>query len=930
MRVFTYPNPFEINKNIELWNIVTKYPHFCASDTLVQGLETEYGRKSFGILRTIQSLINRAMGEYTNNAQNDIQIFLTVSKIIRQLPESEMKTAFRFNIADVVEAVKLLIILECNSDMFVKEELSKEQIEVLQIYDQVIKTSCYEPFDSIKQLTKEDLIRAIRCVMNDEIEYLCNRTSEYVNILNIRVPIKTPKGGFEAISKIIEYLTEKVQKQGVDSFAPSKYKEELERAKYIMSIIENLNDADFEKIIVHGVHKITPAMFFLFKVLEKHDIEVIFLINYAKNLPNVYKTWREVYSFLDTKFEYEQDLDISKGNRLGASLASVIEGKFIPVNSDQKVVVYENLTSFTDREVRKTFIDSGKNLDKMQTQYYAVRGESSNDILKMYFPEQFKQKPFLSYPIGQFILGIYQMWDFEENTLCLSYKCLNECAISNLYNGNESINIFDILSKTRLYFSNIETPSEYYDRIDELETGLQIIFRNNSYSPLKKLSFFNISLADLNEFKSFIMFIELVANKLFKDASPLVDFGKHFKILMEIISNPSIDKATLSKSEHELINEISDRLSVYGEGEVIGDIKDVKDALHFYLSESSKGDTSNWIVRDFEQIDGAVLLRRRSKAKCYHFALLSNSNMIIQNEDVLPWPLKENMFTGYTDIESAVPVITKGLLERSNFLKFTLFYGTFFTKCEIMLSYISEENGEEQTPYYLLSVLGFKKELYKRNILTSFVKDDVKTYKPKPFSSQRIDKESKEMFAICPYKFLQKEVLKSPIEYSNDYHVKYFVANFMYTFIKGYYNLNDETLDLDDKISKEFENIQKLFPFWEKIVFLDIKNNTKSQLYAYKSSLLSTRSNDVYLELQYEKRKENFLIAQWTDSKTNEKSMDFRLTGIDDRIVQYMKSNQLYPTRANLPHKKVCGNCNFSDVCLRDYYQAKAASEGDE
>lgn len=930
MRIFTYPNPFEINKNQELWGIVTKHPHFCASDTLVQGLEAEYGRTSFGILRTISALMGRVLGDYTNNPQNDIQMFLTVSSIIREFQDSEMKTAYRFNIADVVEAVKFLIMLECDTSKFDLNELTEEQAIILEIYEKVQKTTCVEGFEELKHLTKEDFIVAARCSINDEIEYLCNRSTEYATNLGIIMPIKTPKDGFEAISKIIKHLNKKMTEALDDNFASITHKDDLDRANYILTLITETDDSIFEKIIVHGVHKITPTMYFFFKLLDSVGVEVIFLINYAQNLPNVYKTWKDVYSWVDTKFEYQSDIDITQGKKLGIAIASVIEGKGIPVTPIDEIMVFENLTSFTDREVRLTFKKSGENLNKMRTQYYAVRGESSNEILKMYFPEQFKQKPFLSYPIGQFILGIYQMWDFEADTLKLSDKSLCECAVSNLFVGNGNSNVFEIVIKTKLYFSDIETVGEYYQRIKELETALHIIFRNNNYSPLQKLSFFNISLAELKEFKSFVEFIEVIANKLFKNVSPLVDFGKHFKILMDIISNPSINEATLSKTEQALISEITNKLSVCNDGEVVGSIEDVKDALCFYLAASKKGDTSNWIVRDFEQIDGAVLLRKNSKASYYHFALLSNANMTNQDDEVLPWPLSNSMFIGYADAESAIPVVTTGLLERRNFLKFTLFYGAFFTKCNIKLSYISEENGEEQTPYYLLNVLGLDEKLYQEEVITTFETDKETLKSQKKFSSQRLEQEIKEIFSICPYKFLQNAVIKAPIEYSSNYHIKYFVANFMYSFIKGYYNLKRVDLDLDACIATEFEKIQRLFPFWEKIVFVDIEKNTRSQLYAYKSKLASSVPTDAFHELRYEKRKENFLIAQWTDEKSGMKYMNFNKSGLDTAMEDYMLSSRLYPTRAELPHKKVCDNCNFSEICLRDYYEARTALEGDE
>ena len=141
---------------------------------------------------------------------------------------------------------------------------------------------------------------------------------------------------------------------------------------------------------------------------------------------------------------------------------------------------------------------------------------------------------------------------------------------------------------------------------------------------MEKLSFFNIKLGDLEEFKNFLIFINDTAKRLFKESDNTIDFGKHFGTLIEIVSTPALKGHTLSKTEKDLIDEITKKLSQCADGEILGNIEDVKDALAFYLSAKTKGDTSNWIVRDFEQIDGAVLLSRKTKARYYHFALLSN------------------------------------------------------------------------------------------------------------------------------------------------------------------------------------------------------------------------------------------------------------------------------------------------------------------
>ena len=48
IRVYTYSDPFKLNER-QFWGDITKYPHICASHTLVQGLNSYYKRGSFTI-----------------------------------------------------------------------------------------------------------------------------------------------------------------------------------------------------------------------------------------------------------------------------------------------------------------------------------------------------------------------------------------------------------------------------------------------------------------------------------------------------------------------------------------------------------------------------------------------------------------------------------------------------------------------------------------------------------------------------------------------------------------------------------------------------------------------------------------------------------------------------------------------------------------
>ena len=128
-RVCTYPDPFNIKSNSELWRLMTTSPHFCASQTLVQGLHTHYQKSSFYFMQPLQTLIDNVFFEWNNNFDNDIKLFLAVSDYIKNIKNETLKNAFKFNISEIVEGVRLLLVMRASSDMFDCENLTFEQVK---------------------------------------------------------------------------------------------------------------------------------------------------------------------------------------------------------------------------------------------------------------------------------------------------------------------------------------------------------------------------------------------------------------------------------------------------------------------------------------------------------------------------------------------------------------------------------------------------------------------------------------------------------------------------------------------------------------------------------------------------------------------------------------------------------------------------------
>lgn len=922
MRVLTYPNPFKIKNNDILWDTITRYPHFCVSDTLAQGISVEYDRTSFSFLNTIDNLMKNLFEDVTHNPLISIQLYLDVSNIIRnelELPE-DYKRAFKANIRDIVKAIEIFAFLDIDETKFLKEFISFEQKIFLEIFSKVKKSSFFEKIEDLKSTNKEDLKIAVYKSISKEVAFILNNYKEVKNAFPHFNSSCTPQHCLLVLEVIKKELIART------NLAPNPFDNNIENEIYDLKKVEHFikilsnNDLPLDKLIFHGVHKITPEMQFLFKILEETlQIEVILLINYAKNLPNIYRTWKSVYSFVDEDFYFMDNLNISDLSEDGQIIYDIIEcNELSEITPRAEGVEYANLTSFINNDVRTTYIkaekkDSNNPLSKMETQYYAVSGAKSNEILKTYFPDQFNEKPFLSYPIGQFILGIYEMWDFENSRMKVNFKNLSECVLSNVYKSENNTNLLDVIRKTELYFSDIERIEDIYNRLDNLKISVDLLLNNNNYFAFKKLSFFEITFTEIDELKKFINYVEEISLKLFDKKSDNINYTEHFKELIEIVATPNIENKTLSGVEEHLVKLLYEKLQIHKGNNVYGDFKDIKDALAFFLSKTAEEEHSNWIVRGFEQIDGAVLLHKTTKAKKYNFALVSNSNITLKNENILPFPLTLDMFYNYEDELSRVSTFAKGLAEHKNFLEFSLIYGIMFSKVNIELSYVLEENDEEQLPYYLLNIIGvdFKKYEAKKNNLFPMRENKCNDN----FHFENISKIQKDMFSICPYKFLQNYVLKSSINYTSSFHIKYFVSTFLYLQLlrKGRMNDNEER----EFIRNEIKILKKVFPFWNTSVFIDLETEA---IKLYKDHL--NANNEIKIDEAYFDRKQNFLIAGWKENDV--KVMDFIKSDIDDKINSYLESDRTYPALEELPHHKICAYCNYRDVCLRDYYEANS------
>ena len=885
----TYTNPCKIDSDIELKGMLYRYPHFCASDTLMQGMIKKYHRNSFRIIGSIEHLSDRLFDNYFTDSSVNLQMYLEVVSLIDNMPEEsprcpKCKKTFYDNRSEIVAAFRKLILMDYQYDVTKCDEmLESQQLFFEYIYEKLsgkYKTEIKNLKDSIN---KEKYEASIKQVLLREINHEFfedNYKKENNDILN-------------ALDKLCE-----------EDINSNEYK----NPQIYKDIADNLHNLDLSKVVFHGINRFTPEIMQLIEAIDNLGIQIVFMFNYAKNLPSLYGIWDDAYKWTGVEIEDAKNLDLLSGRQTGRNIANICEGKRQIESSIDQFIKYDNITEFTDGNVRKEFEYGEKKaksqeknnpLGFMKVQYYAASEDKPNDLLRNYFPNQFLDKPFMAYPIGQFIHGLFEMWNFEDMCIEIDFSALKECSTIKIAHKNESMHL--LLEKTELYFTNVKSKADFIERAEKLKKGLSFKEEGTSI-PLTYLSYYTIRKEDVDNLIGYIEELDRLGQQIFgKDKLKKVTYSKVFKVLLEEIDNRDTNSDYISEKEQELVLNILKSLD-NDSSKVSGSVKELKEALYFYMSTKRETSSADWIVRGFDQLDGAPLLAMKLN-QSYEFGMLSMNNMNGSNYNVLPWPLDEKIFEEY----SKQNTVYLGQLEaiarnKAKYMQFYLFYGAFFSRVNLRFSYVANEDGQTQRPYYLLELLRLNSQPDKNKYSDVSYEVDNKEKSNIAKVPNTISKSEQDIFSVCPYKYFMSSVLRKPISYKSNYHTKYFIENELVHYFAekcGY-----DVRKLDSTLDTELERVVELFPYFDNTNLADLRRNIRKK---FPKKPLSR---------EYIQRKRDFLNAQWTE---DDKSYMLYDKNISD-VRRYIGSDYIYPSAGSMPHKKICENCNYAEICMMSYF----------
>lgn len=563
----------------------------------------------------------------------------------------------------------------------------------------------------------------------------------------------------------------------------------------------------------------------------------------------------------------------------------------------------------------------------MDEQLYAANSEVNN-ILKIYFPEQFGERAFLDYPIGHFFLSITNMWDPNSQSLCIKdindlYECLS-CGIILEQKHGELISILD---KTKLYYDKETSIKGIIKKLKKLKNRIdEIVDDDNEKREIQRVEYFDISNSEIDTMISALRELNAITKYFYDDFSDQGnDFKLFYKKIRDVLVSKVLDVQEIDSEFKNIVERLLQRLNEVKDVEANASFDCLRETMQLYLQQiPSEGKGANWIVRNFEQIDGDVLRKNQNNQnKIYHFACLSDRDMSITRKDEFPWPLDINFFeVAQAPVDWKYQVFVTSRLEYKNFKRYALIYGLAFSKCGIKLSYIKNERDGESELYYLLRILGAKISPYEPEIKDNYRKKadyiQIEGFKMKEFNQYDLMR-----YRLCKYRFLMESVIEGKSVYKDVFLLKKYLTIILEhrtrRFFEGKVFVKNIVFDY---LNTQMEELKENFVFIDNAEAIDIVRSVC--IYIQKYALF----NGKFMKLKEKDfdhmiKREDFLTTKInTASKVDTKEIFKNST--QQEVNATLNENTLFEVAYRNMLNPLCSTCSEKDICL-EFFKSKQA-----
>ena len=598
-----------------------------------------------------------------------------------------------------------------------------------------------------------------------------------------------------------------------------------------------------DKIVFHGFYYITPIQERIMKLLEDAGYELVFLFQYDERFPFVYEIWDETYSEAngypakaDWHMERTSDIDV---------YGEIFEGKkHVEINNKLKIKEYASVMEF---------VNDVKRIRKHGYSIYSSDFKSANKILKDYFPEEYGERKILSYPAGQFVSVLNQMWSDEKQTIVLDEESLIDCFSSGWLSvgGVSGKQYLQDLTYVLPFFAGCHTVDEWSTRIvllkqirhDAIEPFLTDLDADESVSrwqeaignPMANFSMFAVETQKLDVILSLIKQLLDMASELF-GRNQLIRVSDHICKLDRILKRHEISN-DMYEEEQKLIGDIFEKLGQPSDFDSKCAPADIANALNFFIyGRFEEGEIQTkrvGLVYPIYFVDAACI---KNKSKV-HICMCDVNSLPGGNKEYI-WPLTADIMRRcYAKTNNPLIINLMHIMESTAHCNRYFMYCALKNK-DVVFSWVSTV-GEKMlapSPYIKLltkttgiDVIPSRKDTitFARVAESLDGMGRIEEYDNDKTPSGMI-KEAKMAYALCPMKYTLGYILEKYPTFQSEFQQNYALN----AFISAMYNLmKDKGMTVD----QVYKNVMDLFPGLRKV--------EKRQVYDYMS--YDRRENDM-------------------------------------------------------------------------------------
>lgn len=878
--IYTYSNPYEINKEL-YWDSIKNCPHFCVSQTMANGMMGTYEEMTAGKVSTVENLV-KGLFAYWESSECKIKQYTVIDEAINRLNITEnsdkIKQSLRFNRKQLSNSLRILFELDMGIEEMRTELMTEEQRHLVELYRIIRKSDLVQDFTLKRHFSEVEIENAIRDGM-------------------------------------------KLERENAD-----------------------ISAVDVDTIVIHGVHQFSPMILQTIELVAKYK-RVILLFNYQQQYKNVYQTWIDVYSSFDLpiKSQFTNEFKPNpllansyEGNLLADRMANLVEGH--PEKNEEEcpfeVMEFDNNTEFASY-VAGVFEDALKRQEKdkdarrstlyyMQEQFYAANN-SVNNILKIYYPGQFGERHFLTYPIGHFFLSITNMWNAEEGGIQIeNMNDIVECLNSGFIREETPGKLYSIFNRTKEFFVRAETIDQITELLGKLKKRIGKAEKDATEKCIgSRLVYFDVIPEEIDTLVAALEQLNKITKLFYADFEDTENnFKKFYRRIKEFLETRILEAEDLENEFRDVVKRVLIRLEEVDKIDATGSFDVLKETMAYYLKqEAKKGISANWIVRDFEQIDGDILKsRKQNKDIVYHFACLSDNDMNVTRRDRFPWPLDVTFFEVAQDpIDWKYQVYVKSRREYKNFKRYALIYGLQFNRVKFKLSYVKNVDDKENEMFYLLKILEAQKA-HPEAKPAGALPEAVRQLRLEINTENNYGQYDFYRYRICKYRFLLESTIEKRAVFRDHFlllkYLEILLENAARVTLQGQIATEDVLLD---SLNYEYRKLERKFEFVKNIHTerMDIITNAKNYL---QKSVLKTSTtfpmvnptDDIYM-----KKREEFIYLQLGNGDVNFSGhfKDVPQGEIDIRL----NSNRVDAAGYAKSCGEWCQYCAVREICLEPY-----------